>query len=148
MLKIVQVGPTYFSDIKVPTVPMLRENNIVDIDIAVIPKKYNAPPRDRQRIMVMVNYDFKVFLDKNPFQVASAGCDFDIFTDRDLHLMELYRMAVSVAVSLKKHVFSQNLPFLQDEDFPLDAPDVIRQKLLPELQRINDSKTLSKTNLN
>ena len=148
MLKIVQAKPAFFTEIKRPSSPMIRENNEVEIGIVVFPRKYNAPPRNRQRIIVMASYKFRVFMTRETFEVANCNVHYDIFADRDMQLMELYRLSVTVANSLKEHIFSQNIPFLRNEDFPLDPPDVIRAKMLRVLKTINDSKSMFMYELN
>lgn len=136
MLKIVQ-HETWISDIKEPDDILIREKNEVVIDVVTFPPYRDPSPNDRCRILVMVFFNFKEFICKYPIEIADTFCQFDIFTDRDLLLIELYRMVISVAESLRSHIFSKNLPYFVNEEFPLDPPDVIRAKLAPELKKIN-----------
>ena len=136
MLKIIQ-QVTAFSEIRLPNHDMIREDNSVAFIVHPIPKRFNAPPKDRQRIIVFVSCNFNEFMSSEPFEVACASSRLDIVTNRDVHLIELYRMVVSVAESLKAHVLSKNIPYLVNEEFPLDQPDIIRAKLAPALHKIN-----------
>ena len=136
MLKIIQ-HETWLSEIKEPDQILIREKNEVVIDLVTFPQYPDALPNNRHRILVMVFFHFKEFMCKEPIEIADTFCQFDIFTDRDLLLIELYRMVVSVAESLRTHLFSKKLPYFVNEEFPLDPPDVIRAKLAHELKKIN-----------
>jgi hypothetical protein len=137
MLQVVQVR-TFLSDIELPDRNMIREENEVKLIVVAAPKRFNAPPKDRQRLIVIANYYFKEFMNKEPFEVASAMFHYDIFTTRDLHVIEIYRIVLSAVESFKSHIFSKNIPDLQNEAFPLDPPDVIRTKIAPEMKKINE----------
>jgi hypothetical protein len=137
MLQVVQVS-TFFSDIELPDRNMIREKNEVKLIVVAAPKRFNAPPKDRQRLIVIANYYFKEFMNKEPFEVASAMFHYDIFTTRDLHVIEIYRIVLSAVESFKTHIFSKNIPDLQNETFPLDPPDVIRAQIVPEMKKINE----------
>jgi hypothetical protein len=137
MLQVVQVS-TFLSDIELPNRNMIREQNEVKLIVVAAPKQFNAPPKDRQRLIVIANYYFKEFMNKEPFEVASAMFHYDIFTTRDLHVIEIYRIVLSAVESFKTHIFSKNIPDLQNERFPLDPPDVIRAEIAPEMKKINE----------
>src|SRR5687767_13854005 len=124
MLQVVLVR-AFLSDIELPDHNMIREKNEVELIVVAAPKQFNAPPKDRQRLIVIANYYFKEFMNKDPFEVASASFHYDIFTTRDLHVIEIYRIVLSAVESFKSHIFSKNIPDLQNEPFPLDPPDVI-----------------------
>ena len=137
MLQVVLVR-TFFSDIELPDRNMIREQNEVKLIVVAFPKRFNAPPKDRQRLMVIAHYNFREFMSKEPFEVASASFYYDIYTIRDVHLIEIYRIVLSAVDSFKTHIFSKNIPDLQNEAFPLDHPDVIRAKIVPEMKKINE----------
>ncbi len=137
MLQVVQVR-TFFSDIELPDRNMIREQNEVKLIVVAAPKQFNAPPKDRQRLIVIANYYFKEFMNREPFEVASASFHYDIFTTRDLHVIEIYRIVLSAVESFKTHIFLKNIPYLHNEAFPLDPPDVIRTKIAPEMKKINE----------
>lgn len=136
MLKIVQ-HETWLSEIKEPENILLRERNEVVIDVVTFPQNRDPLKNARKRVLVMAYFQFIDFLSNKPFEIADTFCQFDIFTDRDLLLIELYRMVLPVAEKLRSHIFSKNHPYFVNEEFPLEPPDVIRAKLLPELEKIN-----------
>jgi hypothetical protein len=137
MFKLV-LARCHFFDISLPDHAMIREKNELTVDIAALPKFLNAPPRDRQRLVVTTHFNLREFMCAEPFEVASAIFYYDIYTNRDVHLIELYRIAKSVAESMKHFLISKNIPYLQNEEFPLDPPDVIRARLAPELKKVNE----------
>jgi hypothetical protein len=137
MLQVVPVR-TFLSDIELPDRNMIREQNEVKLIVVAAPKQFNAPPKDRQRLIVIANYYFKEFMNREPFEVASASFHYDIYTTRDLHVIEIYRIVLSAVESFKTHIFSKNIPYLQNEVFPLDPPDVIRAGIAPEMKKINE----------
>ena len=126
---------TYFSGIQEPDHCMIREKNEVEIKLLILPKG-SFYQKYQQRIMVVVFYNFREFMNKKPFEVASACRYFDIFTDRGIYLMELYRLVIPVAESLKTHFFSKKSSYFLNEEFPLHPPDVIRDKLAQELRKL------------
>jgi hypothetical protein len=149
MLKIVPVQPITFTQTFDSTISLVRDNNTMDIEITVLPKhRFDEHALARQRIVVQVIYESRELRNKKTVQVAKGGCDFDIFTDRDVHLIELYRVAKMVAESLKTYLDDTNLPLLKNDEFPIVPPDVIRAKMLPRLKEINESKSLFKHELN
>ena len=117
---------------------MIREKNEVKLTFVALPKQFNAPPKDRQRLMVIANYYFREFMSKEPFEVASASFHYDLYTTRHVHLIEIYRIVLSALESFKTHIFSKNIPNLQNEAFPLDPPDVIRAEIAPDMKKINE----------
>ena len=137
MLQVVPVRAV-FSDIELPDRNMIREKNEVKLIVVAAPKQFNAPPKDRQRLIVIAHYYFKEFMNKEPFEVAFAGFHYDIYTTRDVHLIEIYRIVLSALESFKTYIFSKNIPDLQNEAFPLDPPDVIRAEIAPEMKKINE----------
>lgn len=145
--KLVYVKST-FTEVKEPRYPLLREDNEVEIDILLLPKRLIEPPRNRQRILITVRYNFKIFMRKMPVEISSTYVHYDIITYRDLYLMELYRVVVSVIERFRNYLFTQNQPFMEDEDFPVPPPDVIRTILLPVLDKINEATWLRKVEMN
>jgi hypothetical protein len=137
MLQVV-LDHNYLSNIELPDRNMIREKNEVKLTVVAAPKQFNAPPKDRQRLIVMAHYNFKEFMNRDPFEVAFASFHYDIFTTRDLHLIEIYRIVLSAVESFKTHIFSKNIPDLQNEAFPLDPPDIIRTEIAPEMKKINE----------
>lgn len=137
MLQVVLIRNVFF-DIKLPDRNMIREKNEVKLTLVALPKRFNAPPKDRQRIIVMAHYNFREFMNTEPFEVLFASSHYDIFTTRDLHLIEIYRIVLSAVESFNTHIFSKNIPDLQNETFPLDPPDVIRAQIVPEMKKINE----------
>jgi hypothetical protein len=137
MLQVVLVR-TVFSDIKLPDRNMIREKNEVELTVVALPKRFNAPPKDRQRLLVMAHYYFREFMNREPFEVFFASSHYDIFTTRDLHLIEIYRIIMAAVETFNTHIISKNIPYLQNETFPLDPPDVIRAQIAPEMKKINE----------
>lgn len=147
MPKLVHVK-SIFTEVKKPRYPILREENEVEIEILQVPKRLIPPPRNKQRILITIRYNFKVFMRKVPTEISSTYVHYDIITYRDLYLMELYRVVVSVIERFRIYIFTQKLPFMEDEDFPVPPPDVIRTILLPVLNKINEVTWLRKVEMN
>src|SRR5690349_11074204 len=106
MLQVVLVR-TVFSDVALLDRDMIREQNEVKLTVVALPKRFNAPPKDRQRLIVMAHYNFREFMNREPFEVASASFHYDIFATRDLHVIEIYRIVLSAVESFKTHIFSK-----------------------------------------
>ena len=137
MLQVV-LDEARFHEIQLPDRNMIREKNEVKLTVVAFPKYLNMLPKDRQRLLILVHYNFREFMNKEPFQVALASFQYSIYTVRNLHLIEIYRIALAAAELFKTHIFSKNIPYLQNEEFPLDPPDVIRADIAPDMKKINE----------
>ncbi|THU39507.1 hypothetical protein FAM09_13465 [Niastella caeni] len=121
-----------FSEIWEPEGTLLRESNEVLFCMQVYSSAKGNPV-----LLVHVAFVFNLFMCKHPFEVATAHCYFEISKDRDILLMELYRIALKAADTLNKHIRAKNTPYLEGEVFPVAPPDYVRHQLMHTLSWLN-----------